>query len=234
MADMTRDDDGDEIGQLLRDGLPRHPAPAALRAAVLRALLPEPPRRGSTWWLAPALTAATTAMVAALVLLPALPASAPPDPLRPITRAALGEHARAILWGESRPDVVPAILPRAMEESGVLLSWVFTGDESLRLVNAQPTYLEGRRGIQLAYQDADGHAVTYLILPLGQLALPEHGRVQVDRYRPLSRQENGFSVFLWRQQSMLCVLIADLVSEQDFGRFKDYFVKLRTSTEPVY
>ncbi len=58
--------------------------------------------------------------------------------------------------------MVPAVLPRAMEESGVALNWVFTGDDEIQLINAQPTYLEGRRGIELAYQDADGHTVTYL------------------------------------------------------------------------
>ena len=74
--------------------------------------------------------------------------------------------------------------------------------------------------------------MTYLILPAGQVALPERGRVQIDRYRPLLRQENGWSLFLWRQQGLLCVLISDLVSDDDLDRFKEYFVKLRTSTEP--
>ena len=222
----------DEVGRLLARRLPRHPAPAALRAAILRAAAPEPWRAAPRWWLASAASALATAMLSVFWLLPALPQAAPPDPLRPLARAAVSEHARAVLWGESRPDVVPAVLPRVMEESGVELSWVFSGDDTLTLVNAQPTYVEGRRAIALAYEDVDGHSVTYLILPAGQVALPERGRVQIDRYRPLLRQENGWSLFLWRQQGLLCVLISDLVSDDDLDRFKEYFVKLRTSTEP--
>jgi anti-sigma factor RsiW len=222
----------DDVGRYLARRLPRHPAPPALRAAILRAATPETPPRRFGWWLAPAASALATAMLGLLLLLPALPSAAPPDPLRPLARAAISEHARAVLWGESRPDVVPAVLPRVMEQSGVTLNWLFTGDDTLTLVNAQPTYLEGRRAITLAYEDADGHNVTYLILPAGQMALPERGRVQVDRFRPLLRQENGWSLLVWRQQGLLCVLVSDLVSDQDLGRFKEYFVKLRTSTDP--
>src|SRR5581483_1429912 len=88
-----------------------------------------------------------------------------------VVRAVLAEHARNIFWGEARSDVVPAALPRAMEESGVSLNWVFTGDDEIRLVNAQPTYLDGRRGIELTYQDTAGHTVTYVIVPGGNLVL---------------------------------------------------------------
>ncbi|PYO38270.1 MAG: hypothetical protein DMD86_00595 [Candidatus Rokuibacteriota bacterium] len=154
------------------------------------------------------------------------------DPIRLLARVVISEHARTILWGESRPDVVPAALPRAMEESGVALSWVFTGDDRIQLVNAQPIYLEGRRAIELAYRDADGHAVTYVILPAGTLTLPERGRVQIDRWRPLIRMESGFSLIIWKQQNLLCVLVSDLVSDADLAKFKEYFVKVRSSTEP--
>jgi anti-sigma factor RsiW len=222
----------DDVGRALARRLPRHPAPPALRAAILGALEPRPARRGLGGWLAPAASALATAMVCLFLLVPVLPQATPPDPLRPLARAAISEHARAVLWGESRPDVVPAVLPRAMEESGVALNWLFAGDDTLTLINAQPTYVEGRRAITLVYEAVDGHHVTYLILPAGQTALPERGRVQIDRFRPLLRQENGWSLFLWRQQSLLCVLVSDLVSADDLGRFKEYFVKLRTSTEP--
>ena len=59
-----------------------------------------------------------------------------------------------------------------MHESGVSLNWVFAGDDHIQLINAQPIYLEGRRGMELAYQDADGHTVTYLILPLPASSCP--------------------------------------------------------------
>ena len=223
----------EELGRLLREQLPRYPASASLRAAVVQAVLPEPLRR--PWWmlwLAPAASSLATAMIAMLWIAPSLTTNSAGDPLQLVARAVVSEHAKNVLWGESRPDVVPAALPRAMEESGVALNWVFTGDENIQLVNAKPTYLEGHRGIELAYEDTQGHTVTYVILPAGKVVLPERGRVQVDRWRPLLRQENGFSLIVWRQGGLLCVMVSDLVSDSDLDTFKQYFVKVRSSTEP--
>jgi len=230
---LERPEDDGTIGRLLRERLPRHPARAGLRASVVEALVPQP-RRPSwlTVWLPPAFSAVATALVMLLWLAPSLPTASAPDPVQLMTRAVLAEHARNILWGQSRPDVVPAALPRAMEESGVALSWVFTGDEDIQLSDAKPTYLEGRRGIELTYQDVAGHTVTYVIVPGGSVTLPERGRVQIDRWQPLVKKENGFSLIIWRQQGLLCVLASDLVSDSDLSRFKQYFVKVRSSTEP--
>ncbi len=233
MADEVEDRYGDDaaLRRLLRERLPRYPPPPHLRAAIIEAAT-QPGRGWSTLWMPPAAAALAMALIMLLWVLPSLPTAAAGDPIRLLARVVISEHARTILWGESRPDVVPAALPRAMEESGVALSWVFTGDDRIQLVNAQPTYLEGRRAIELAYRDADGHAVTYLILPAGTLALPERGRVQVDRWRPLIRTESGFSLIIWKQQNLLCVLVSDLVSDGDLAKFKEYFVKVRSSTEP--
>jgi hypothetical protein len=226
------EDDGG-IGRLLRERLPRHPAPPVLRAAVVESLMPG--RARQPWWmlwLPPACAAVATALVMLLWIAPSLPSAPGIDSAQLVVRAVLAEHARNVLWGESRSDVVPAALPRAMEESGVELNWVFTGDEDIQLINAKPTYLEGRRGIELAYQDTEGHTMTYVIMPGGSVALPERGRVQIDRWRPLVKKENGFSLIMWRQQGLLCVLASDLVSDEDLTRFKEYFVKVRSSTEP--
>jgi hypothetical protein len=226
-------DESGEIGRALRQRLPRHPAPAHLRSALVGSLAPARARRaGPPAWLAPAASALATALVMLLWVAPMLPTAAPPDPLRPLAHAVLNEHARTVLWGQSRPDVVPAVLPWAMDESGVSLSWVFMGDEQIQLVNVQPTYLEGRRGIELAYRDIDGHTVSYLIVPAPALVLPERGRVQIDRWRPLVRKENGYSMILWKQQGLLCALVSDLVSDRDLGTLKQYFIKVRSSTEP--
>ena len=227
-----REDDGG-VGRALRERLPRHPAPPVLRAAVAEALVPGPARQ--PWWmfwLPPAGAAVATALVMLLWIAPSLPNAPAVDSAQLVVRAVLAEHARNIFWGESRADVVPAALPRAMEESGVALSWVFTGDDDIRLVDAKPTYLEGRRGIELAYQDVAGHTVTYVILPGGSVVLPERGRQQIDRWRPVVKKENGFSLIMWRQQGLLCVMASDLVSDEDLSRFKQYFVKVRSSTEP--
>ena len=228
----TTDDDGG-VGRMLRERLTRHPAPVLLRASVREALEPRAAR--PPWWTlwgAPAAAAAATALVMLLWIAPRLPSAPAGDPAQLVVRAVLAEHARNIFWGESRSDVVPAALPRAMEESGVALNWVFTGDDEIQLVNAKPTYLEGRRGIELTYQDSAGHTVTYVIVPGGNVVLPERGREQIDRWRPVVRKENGFSLIIWRQQSLLCVLASDLVSDEDLGRFKQYFVKVRSSTDP--
>src|SRR5262249_49128736 len=125
-----------------------------------------------------------------------------------------------------------ASLPRIMDESGVVLNWVFAGDDDIRLIDAQPAFVEGHRAMALGYQDTNGHAVTYVILPGGNVTLPDRGRVQIARWRPLVRREGGFSLIMWKQQSLLCVLVADLWSENDLGRLKQYFVKVRSSTEP--
>src|SRR5262249_47436536 len=142
-----------------------------------------------------------------------LPVSPAVDALQPLARAVITEHARTVAWGSAQPEVASAALPRIMEESGVLLNWVFTGNEHLWLVNAQPTYVEGHRAMALAYEAADGHAVTYVMMPGGSVTLPDRGRVQIDRWRPVVWREGGFSLIFWKQQGVLCVVISDLVSD---------------------
>lgn len=235
MSDPVNGQYGDDalMGRLLRARLPRHAAPARLRAAIIQAVSAAPAGpRWVTQWMAPMASAFAMAMIMLLWLAPSLPTVNTSDPVRLLSQAVISEHARAILWGEPRADVVPAALPRAMEESGVALNWVFTGDTQIQLLDAQATYLEGRRGIELAYRDAQGHTVSYVVLPAGTLALPERGRVQIDRWKPLVRKEGGFSLILWKQQDLLCVLVSDLVSEGDLDKLKQYFVKVRSSTEP--
>jgi hypothetical protein len=235
MADEFRDQQGDDalVGRLLRERLPRHPAPARLRAGIVQAVAGEAPRRGWAPWIAPAASALAMAMIMVLLIAPSLPTTmTAPDPIRLVAQAVISEHARTVFWGESRPDVVPTALPRAMEESGVAMNWVFTGDDKIELIDAQATYLEGYRGIELAYRDSDGHTVTYIVLPARSVVLPERGRVQIDRWRPLVRKEGGFSLIIWKQQDLLCVLVSDLVSDADLGKLKEYFVKVRSSTEP--
>lgn len=230
--DERRHDD-EQFRRLLTERLPRHAPPAHLRAAIVNAVdRATPKRRWAMLWMPAATAAAAMALITLLWVAPSLPTSATSDPIRLLSRALISEHARTIFYGEPHADVVPAVLPRAMEESGVALSWVFTGDDAIRLVNAQATYLEGRRGIELAYRDADGHTVTYLVVPAGTLILPERGRVQVDRWRPLIRKENGFSFIIWKQRDLLCLLVSDLVSDDDLAKLKEYFVKVRSSTEP--
>jgi hypothetical protein len=232
-SDRIDGQDDAEIGRMLRERLTRHPASPVLRAAVVEALLPG--RTRHAWWglwLPPAFSAVATALVMLLWIAPRLPSAPAIDSAQLVERAVLAEHARNIFWGEPRADVVPAALPRAMEESGVALNWVFTGDQDIHLVDAKPTYLEGRRGIELTYRDSADHTITYVIVPGGSVTLPERGRVLIGRWKPLLKKENGFSLIVWRQQGLLCVMASDLVSDEDLARFKEYFVKVRSSSEP--
>jgi len=217
----------------LRERLGRYPASPRLRASLLRALEAEAPR--PSWgasWLAPAVSALATAVVMILWLASGLPTALPGDPLRDLTRAVVTEHARTLSWSDAQPDVVPATLPRVMDESGVILNLLFTGDSDLRLINAHPTYVEGHRGLSLAYMDALGHGVTYVIFPgASMVALPESERVKIESWRPVVRKESGFSLIMWKQQGLFCVLVADLVSDDDLARLKQYFVKVRSGTD---
>ena len=221
------------VDRALRERLGRYPASPRLRASLLRALEAEaaPPRWGAKW-LAPAVSALATAVVMLLWIAGGLPTAVPGDPLRDLTRAVVTEHARTLSWTDAQPDVVPATLPRVMDESGIIRNLVFTGDSDLRLVNAHPTYVEGHRGLSLAYQDTRGHGVTYVIFPGAvTVALPEQERVKIETWRPVVRKESGFSLIMWKQQGLFCVLVADLVSDDDLARLKQYFVKVRSATD---
>jgi hypothetical protein len=236
MADTPRDPDLDDggIGRLLRERLPRHPAPATLRAAVVEALEPRPARRWAwpTGWLAPVSTALATAMVM-LLWLPTLDTPRSLDPLRGLARAMVTEHERTLSWAEEEPEAVQTALPDVIDQSGITLNSVFKGDDELQMTSAQPTYVEGHRGLSLGYVDAEGHALTYVIVPGSQIALPDGGRQLIDRWRAVVRtdKDSGFTVIMWKQQGQLCALVAALVSDDDVDTLKDYFVRVREATD---
>jgi len=230
MATDIGGNEPDEITPLLRNRLPRHQAPAHLRTSIAGTFGRPESRMGPWRWLSPALSALATAMVMLLWLAPALPRSAP-DSMQRLSRAVMSEYARAVFAEEVNPDKVPGSLPRVMRDSGVLLNWVFTGDADLKLVNAQPAYLEGRRALALTYQDRDGHAVSYIIARAPNVAIPDRERVQIARWRPAVRTEDGVALIVWKQAGLVCVMVSDLVSDADLRRFKDYFIKVRSSTE---
>lgn len=63
------------------------------------------------------------------------------------------------------------------------------------------------------------------------VAIPDRERVQIARWRPAVRTEDGFSLIVWKQAGLVCVMVSDLVSDFDLKRFEDYFIKVRSSTE---
>jgi hypothetical protein len=230
MSEQFPDLSDDVLGRRLATELPRHAAPSHLRNAIVAGPTPAPTR---SWWVAPVLSAAATALLMGLLFIPLLPRSVPADPVSHLTRAVVSEHQRAVMWGPRRSDVAPAGLPWLTQATGIALSSVHSGDERLTLLDAEPIYVEQRRGVALHYLDADGHRVTYIVLPAPGLVTPERRRQKVDRWRPALLHESGFSVWMWKQRDLACFIVSDMVSQADHDRFKEYFVRLRTATEPV-
>jgi hypothetical protein len=230
MSNHSPDSD-DALGARLRMELRRYAAPAYLRGSVTETAEPS---RARPVWLVPTLAAAATALVLVLTAIPFLPRILPADPTERLVRSVVAEHTRALMWGARRPEVVPTALPWLTQESGIGLRKFFVGDDRLVFLGAEPVYLEGRRGMALYYRDADGHLVTYTVLPWPGLPLPESRRIQIEnRWRPALMSDSGFSAWVWRQGDLACFIVADMVSESDVERFKDYFVRLRLSTDPV-
>jgi hypothetical protein len=226
---MTPELDDDALSRRLATELPRHAAPARLRVTIVEAMHPRPRRMA---WFAPFVSAAATAMVLVLLGMTALPRLTPADPVQRVVRAVVSEHSRAAMWGARRPEIIPAALPWLTQESGIGLAGVFAGDDRLHLDAAEPVYLERERGIALHYRDAEGHLVSYVALPAANLRLPDRQRVKVDRWRPVLMRDSGFVSWVWKQGDLACFLVSDMTSADDVERFKDYFVRVRASTEP--
>lgn len=224
-----RDLSDEALGRRLAAELPRHHAPAALRAAIVRSL---PAERRRPVWLAPALAALATAMLLLLVFVPLLPTRSP-DPVHRLVRSVAREHTRTAILGPRAADAIPAALPRLAQQSGITLARVFSGDEKLTLVSAEPVYLEQRRGLALHYRDDEGRLLTYVVLPASGFPVPERGRVQIDRFKPALVRDEGFSAWVWKQGELACVLVSKMDAEQDLGSLKDYFLRVRGATEPV-
>jgi hypothetical protein len=221
MTDQTPDASQDALGRRLASELPRHRAPAHLRTAVLRTAgrSTAPGRRAAV------LASVATAMVVTLLFVALLPKSGPTDPLELLIRAVVAEHSRTVMWGART-------VLNAVEESGIGLARQFDGDDRLTFVNAEPVYIMRRRGVALHYRDQDGHLITYVVLPGQGVPVPDRKRVQVDRFRPALLRDDGFATLMWRQGELVCLLVSDMVSPTDIENFKQYFVRVRTATEP--
>jgi hypothetical protein len=57
--------------------------------------------------------------------------------------------------------------------------------------------------------------------------------VAVASWRPVLVQDGGFTVWVWKHGDLVCFLVSDMVGGNDIERFKDYFVRVRTATEPL-
>jgi hypothetical protein len=230
-----RFDESDEsLSRRLASELPRHAAPARLRVAIVEAASPTPRRPA---WQAPLVAAAATTMALALLVLPVLPRIAPADPVQRYVRAVVSEHSRTLMWGSRHGDILPTALDWLQQESGIALPKVFVGDERLTFVAAEPVYLERQRGVAIHYRDVDGHMLTYIALPAPGLTVPERARVPIvhplGRWRPALIRDSGFASWVWKQGDVGCFIVSDMVSADDVERFKEYFVRIRATTEPI-
>ncbi len=230
MSDELRGPDDDALGRRLASELPRYTAPARLRVSLVEAT--NRPRR--PMWLGPLVAAAATALALVLFMLPVLPRIVPADPVQQVVRAVVNEHSRALMWGARQPQILPAGLPWLTQETGIDLRRAFAGDDRLSLVSAEPVYLTRQRGLAVHYRDVDGHLVSYIMLPAEHtFTIDERDRVAIaGRWRPMLKRDGGFVTWVWKQGDVACFLISDMVSVDDLERFKDYFVRVRSSTDP--
>ena len=230
MSDELRGPDDEALGRRLASELPRYTAPARLRVSLVQAT--DRPRR--PMWLGPLVAAAATALALVLFMLPDLPRIVPADPVQQVVRAVVNEHSRALMWGARQPQILPAGLPWLTQETGIDLRRAFAGDDRLSLVSAEPVYLTRQRGLAVHYRDVDGHLVSYIVLPAERsFTVVERDRVAIDRFRPMLARDSGFVTWIWKQGDVACFLVSDMVSQDDLERFKDYFVRVRTATEPT-
>ena len=225
-----RFEESDELSRRLAAELPRYSAPARVRVAIVEAASPAPRRPA---WLAPLVAAAATTMTLALLVLPVLSRIAPADPVQRYVQAVVSEHSRTLMWGARHGAVLPTVLPWLTEQSGIALPTVFAGDERLTFVAAEPVYLERQRGVAIHYRDVDGHMLTYVALPAPGLVVPDRDRVQIGRWRPALLRDSGFASWVWKQGEVGCFLVSDMVSADDVERFKEYFARVRATTEPA-
>ena len=219
------------LGRRLASELPRYPAPARLRVAIVQ--VADRPRRPV--WLSPLVAACATALALVLFMLPVLPRIEPADPVQLAVRAVVNEHSRALMWGARQPQILPAGLPWLTQETGIDLRRAFAGDDRLTLVGAEPVYLTRQRGLAVHYRDLDGHLVTYVMLPAERsFTMTERDRVAIaGRFRPMLKRDSGFVTWVWKQGDVACFLVSDMVSRDDLEKFKDYFVRVRVATEPT-
>lgn len=226
-----RFEESDEsLSRRLTGELPRYTAPARLRVSIVEAASPAPRR---AVWLAPLVAAAATTMALALLLMPVLPRITPADPVQRYVRAVVSEHSRTLMWGTRHGEILPTALPWLTEQSGIALPSVFAGDERLTFVAAEPVYLERQRGVAIHYRDLDGHMLTYVALPAAGLVVPDRARVSIGRWRPALLRDSGFASWVWKQGDVGCFIVSDMVSADDLERFKEYFTRIRSTTEPV-
>ena len=218
-------------GQLAR--ATRHRAPAGLRDRVAAALRVEgaeqPSRPWAAWLWRPLAPAAAGAAVAVLVAVPLTwwLAARPPAPMVVLAREVAQEHERGeytAAWGGS-PEVPEAALASLSAWMDVRFPKPPRAGGDLTLVAARPTYLFERKAAAFVYRDPGGRMVTLLAFRGADVQLPEHGRVQVDKFKPYFGSADGYALCVWKQQDVGFSMVGKLSQEE----LAQAFLKIRRS-----
>ncbi len=199
-----------------RVGAPAETAPAASCGTPAPSVSPRRRRShrsrrggpGRRFWLAPAASALATAMIMLLWIAPSLPTAAPPDPLRPLAGAVINEHARTILWGESRTDVVPAVLAarhggeRRVAQLGVHGRRAHPAHQRAADLSRRPPRHRARlSGRRRPHRDLHGPARAR------PSSCPSAGASRSTGGGRSCARRAASACILWKQQGLLCVLI---------------------------
>ena len=199
-----------------------HPAPAGLRdrvAAALRAEAAEQPSRPWTAWLWRPLVSAAVGATAAILLAVPLTwwlAARPPAPILVLAREVAQEHERGeytTAWerGAERPEAALASLSTWMD---VGFPKPPTAGGDLALVSARPAYLFERKAAAFVYRDPAGRLVTLLMFRGADVQLPEHGRVQVDKFKPYFGSADGYALCVWKQKDVGFSMVGKLSQDE--------------------
>jgi len=218
-------DSDDALAAMVR-GLPRPPAPSALRAKIRRA---GDQRRGPVGWLTrPWVAAAAAAIVVAVALSPwvRFRGDHPGDLFERLLDSGVTEHRRILLqlqgFGGEVTDAAAAFaVVRSLTD--IQLPSAFAGDDDFRLVAARPTVIGDRKAAAAVLTYKARSVTTYFALPGKDLPMPSERRVQIEQYKPYMRQISGFHVIYWKQGDLAYMMVTDL----DDQRSRQLFLKMR-------
>jgi anti-sigma factor (TIGR02949 family) len=221
-----------EIRELSRTQAPRHTAPPALRTRI-QGMITRPDAGGwVAWWrwlrLHPWSVGALAATCVLLVVW-ALWAWRPGDPVSQMTAQAVREHGEYIKEVKTRPAADPAALLRELRpQVGFPFEPVFQGDPQVQLVAAQVGELSGKRAATFIYRHTAGQYSTLFLMPGTGVVVPEGDRMLIETFRPHFRTTAGRSLFLWKHRDLAWLLVSDL----DRSEVPAMYLKVRKAANP--
>lgn len=215
------------LGRVLRQTLPRHAVPPALRGGILRAA--GRGRRGFALLSNPWVSAGIAAGLTLILVLPFLVRGRGSDPMQALTAEVMGEHLRTVLSEErGEAESHEVLVEQLRAKTGVALRWYYGGDPEVKLISVRPALVMGKKAVGLVYQDRTGHMATYLVFPDERITVPASGRVQIEDYKPYWGKADAYSLFFWKHEGLNCVLVSDWERE----RFLQLFLKVRRASDP--